>query len=254
MAACRVVAVDVGAQGLTQCSLARHRAPQGQRLVASARSEGDPVGDGRRLQLPEGAGFVRVRVDVSRVGRPSSWTKTPRRLSNFFSRMIRFCNSASSASSVGALTSTNAIGAAPVHAVQQQAVQMNVEVDRRAEALDQRHGAAVSFASLELGVAQHIAREHALQHLQHRCDQLGLRGQRQAQPYRQRQDSLPHWHLRDHRVDQVAAVCDMCHASHDGQNPWRLQLKVSSLSWPHSPHRNIRKPYARMPVATRRAS
>jgi hypothetical protein len=39
-----------------------------------------------------------------------------------------------------------AIGAAPVHAVQHQAVKVNVEVGRRAEALDQRHGAAVALS------------------------------------------------------------------------------------------------------------
>jgi len=42
--------------------------------------------------------------------------------------------------------------------------------------------AAVAPRRLELGVAQHIEREHALHHLQHWRDQLGLRGQQQAQP------------------------------------------------------------------------
>ncbi len=39
-----------------------------------------------------------------------------------------------------------------------------------------------------------------------------------------------------------AAVRDMRRAPHDGQNPRRLQLKASSLSWPHSPERSLRKP------------
>jgi hypothetical protein len=30
---------------------------------------------------------------------------------------------------------------------------------------------------------------------------------------------------------------------HDGQKPRRLQLKASSLSWPHSPQRSRRKPW-----------
>ena len=46
---------------------------------------------------------------------------------------------------------------------------------------------------------------------------------------------------------RCAAVCDMRRAPHDGQNPRRLQLKASSLSWPHSPQRSLRKPCARMP-------
>jgi hypothetical protein len=42
--------VDVGAQGLARCGLARHRAPQGQHLLPGAGPEGDAVGDGRGLQ------------------------------------------------------------------------------------------------------------------------------------------------------------------------------------------------------------
>ena len=39
----------------------------------------------------------------------------------------------------------------------------------------------------------------------------------------------------------------MRRAPHDGQNPRRLQLNASSLSWPHSPQRRRRKPWARIP-------
>ena len=40
-------------------------------------------------------------------------------------------------------------------------------------------------------------------HLQHRGDQLGLRGQQQAQRDRQRQHPLPHRHVWDDVVDKV---------------------------------------------------
>ena len=46
---------------------------------------------------------------------------------------------------------------------------------------------------------------------------------------------------------RCAAVCDMRRAPHDGQNPRRLQLKASNLSWPQSPQRRRRNPWARMP-------
>jgi hypothetical protein len=46
---------------------------------------------------------------------------------------------------------------------------------------------------------------------------------------------------------RYAAVCDIRRAPHDGQNPRRLQLKASSLSWPHSPQRSLRNPCAGMP-------
>lgn len=38
------------------------------------------------------------------------------------------------------------------------------------------------------------------------------------------------------------AVCDMGNTPHEGQNPGRLQLNASSLSWLHSPQRSRRKP------------
>jgi hypothetical protein len=43
-----------------------------------------------------------------------------------------------------------AISAAPIHPVQHEAVQVNVEVGGRPEALNQRDGATVAFVGLEL--------------------------------------------------------------------------------------------------------
>jgi hypothetical protein len=97
-----------------------------------------------------------------------------------------------------------AIGAAPVHAVQHQAVQVDVQVGGRAKTLDQRHGTAVAFVGFELGSAQQVAHDYALHHLQHRGDQFGLRGQQHAQGDRQRQHPLPHGHVRDDVVHQVS--------------------------------------------------
>jgi len=48
---------------------------------------------------------------------------------------------------------------------------------------------------------------------------------------------------------RCAAVCAMRRAPHDGQNPRRLQLNATSLSWPQSPQCNLRKPWARMPYS-----
>jgi hypothetical protein len=69
-----------------------------------------------------------------------------------------------------------------------------------------------------------------------------------AQRDRQRQHPLPHRHVgRMTWSTRCAAVCDIRRAPHDGQNPRRLQLNASSLSWPQSPQRRRRKPWARMP-------
>jgi hypothetical protein len=48
----------------------------------------------------------------------------------------------------------HAIGVAAVHAVQHQAVQVDVEIGRGAEALDQRDGAALAFVATEPRVVQ----------------------------------------------------------------------------------------------------
>ena len=103
-----------------------------------------------------------------------------------------------------------AIGAAAVHAVQHQTVQVDVEVGGRAEALDQGDRAALTLVALEPRVAQQVPFDHALHHLQHRRDQLGLRGQQHAQRDRQRQHPLPHRHLGDDVVHQVR--CCLRHA------------------------------------------
>jgi hypothetical protein len=89
------------------------------------------------------------------------------------------------------------VGAAPVHAVQHQAVQVDVQVCRRAEALDQRAAAAVAFVGLEPCAVQSMSSDHALHHMQHPRARLGMRGQQQAQRDPQRQHPLPHRHVRN---------------------------------------------------------
>ena len=46
----------------------------------------------------------------------------------------------------------------------------------------------------------------------------------------------------------------MRRAPQEGQNPRRLQLKASSLSWPQSPQRSRKKPWARMPHSRKASS
>ncbi len=60
--------VDVGAQGLARCALARHRTPQAQHLQPGAGPEGDAVGDGRGLQRPQRARLLAVGIRLGQVG------------------------------------------------------------------------------------------------------------------------------------------------------------------------------------------
>jgi hypothetical protein len=219
--------VDVGAQGLARCALARHRAPQGQHLLSGAGPEGDAVSDGCGLQWPQRARLLAVSIRLGQVGlahvldqhAPAREQLHQTGDDRLQQRMHLVVGGRAHFDEL-----RHAIGTTPVHPVQQQAVKMYVEVGRRAEALDQRDGAAVAFVGLagragpearplarheqspglfvsglglEPGGIQQMTRNHALHHLQHRRDQLGLRGQQHAQRDRQRQHPLPHRHMRD---------------------------------------------------------
>ena len=112
--------------------------------------------------------------------------------------------------------------------------------------LDQRDRAAVGLIALETGLPEQVARDHAVHDLQHGRHQLRLSGQQQAQRDGQSHDPnehpLAHRHVRYDVVDQVRRGLRHAPGPHDGQNPRRLQLNATSLSWPQSPQRRRRKP------------
>jgi hypothetical protein len=145
-------AVDVGAQGLPRCGLARHRAPESQHLVASARTKGDAVRHRRCLQRPQRAYLVPVSIRLGQIGLPHVFHQhAPAREQlhqpgdERLQQRVQFV--------VGGRIhldeARHANVAAPVHAVQHQAVQMDIQVGRRAKALDERDGAAVAFVGLQ---------------------------------------------------------------------------------------------------------
>jgi hypothetical protein len=205
-AACCAVPVDVRAQRLARRSLARHCASRGEHLLSGTGPEGDSVGDGRGLQRPQRARCLTVGIGLGQVGLAHVLDQhAPARehlyqpLDHGLQQRMQLVVGGRSRLDEG----RRAIDAAAVHPVQHQTVQVDVEVGSGSEALDQRDGATVAFFGLEPGGAQQMAREHALHHLQHRRDQLGLCGQQHAQRDRQRQHPLPHRHMGDDVVDQV---------------------------------------------------
>ena len=100
-----------------------------------------------------------------------------------------------------------AFGVVAVYAVQHQAVKVNVEIGRRAKALDQRDCAAVSLLGLQTRLPEQVARDDAVHHLQHRRHQLGLCGQQQVQqdgqPNLANPNPLAHRHVRSDVIEQV---------------------------------------------------
>ena len=70
---------------------------------------------------------------------------------------------------------------APVHAVEHQTVQVDVQVRGRPETLDQRDRAAVGLLGLQPGLIEQETRDGTVHDLQHRRHQLGLCSQQQPQ-------------------------------------------------------------------------
>ena len=68
-----------------------------------------------------------------------------------------------------------------VHAVEHQHVKVDVEVKRAAEALDQRHRAALRASALDARLIGQPAGDQPMHDAQHRADGVGLAGEQQAQ-------------------------------------------------------------------------
>jgi hypothetical protein len=159
---------------LLEAGVPRHDALHGQHLLPCARAECDAVGTGRGLQRPERAGIVRIGIAVGHVRRALLLDQSAaagEQLQDAGDDLVQ--HSACSASSVGYLDEDRlAFGAAPVDAVQHQAVKVDVQVGGRAEALDQRDGTAVGLVCLQPSLLEQVAREQAVHNLQHRRQQL----------------------------------------------------------------------------------
>lgn len=93
--------------------------------------------------------------------------------------------------------------AAPVHAVQHQAVKVDFEVGGGHEAPDRSDGASAPSVSLELCAARHMARDHALHTCSTREAPSGCVASCKRRGERHRQHPLPHWNVRDDMVHQV---------------------------------------------------
>ena len=82
-------------------------------------------------------------------------------------------------------------------------MQMNIQIGRGAEALDERDRAGVGSAKFEARPLDQKAGNDAVDRLQQRREQLRLSGEQKAQRDRQREHPLAHRHRRDHAIDQM---------------------------------------------------
>jgi hypothetical protein len=160
--------VDVGAQGLARCALARHRTPEHQHLLTCAGSEGDAVSDSGS---PQRARFLTVGIGLGQVGLAhvvDQHAPAREHLHEPGDDGVQQCIELVVGRRTRLDETGHAIGVAAVHAVQHQAVKVNVEVGGGPEAQDQRDSATVAFVSGEPGSGPQVPRDHALHPLQHR--------------------------------------------------------------------------------------
>ena len=90
-----------------------------------------------------------------------------------------------------------------VHAVKPQHVEVHVKVKRAAEALDQRHRAALRAVALNARLIRQPARDHAMHDPQHRADHFRLAGEQEAQGVWKAQHPLPHRARAEHLLRQA---------------------------------------------------
>jgi hypothetical protein len=126
---------------------------QRQHLLAGARAEGDAVRTRSSLQWPERAGLVGITIVVGHVRlallfdeHPPTGEQLHRSGDDLVQhRLQRFIGWRSQLDELRRTVST-----APVHAVQHLAMQVDVQIGRRAKALDQRDRAAVGLVGLQV--------------------------------------------------------------------------------------------------------
>ncbi len=95
------------------------------------------------------------------------------------------------------------LGGVLVHAVEPQHVEVDVEIQRAAEALDQGHHAALRRIPRHAGLIGKPTGDHTMHDAQHRADRLRLAGEQEAQRVRKTQHPLPHRPRAKHLLHQV---------------------------------------------------
>ena len=179
----------VDTQILLKRSVSRHRTLHREHLLPDAWAEGNAVSTSRHLQRPERAGLIRIGVSIGQVARSTpilfdEHAAARQQLHQPGDHLVQQ-RLQLLVGGCGYFDKHRLAVGAPVHAVQHQAMQMSIEIGRRAKTLDQRDRAAVGLKGLEAGLIQHVARDHAVYHLQHWRHQHRLCGQQQSQRNRQ---------------------------------------------------------------------
>jgi hypothetical protein len=134
------------------------------------------------------------------------------------------------------------------HAVRDDAVKVHVEVQRPSKALDEGDRArARRERAGPPGAQALVGEDRAQRDVERARDELGVAGEKEARPARQRPDPLAHRDARDHAIHEMGrGVSCIRRVVHEGQKPRPLQDNATSSSLPHAAQRTRANPCARM--------
>jgi hypothetical protein len=100
------------------------------------------------------------------------------------------------------------------------ALEMNIEIARRAEALDQRHGARRAARTSEPGFLENASQDRAVHDAEHLRQRFGVSCKQEPQRERQREHPLAQRLLREHFVrQQCGAVPSSAALRRRGKSP-----------------------------------
>ena len=127
------------------------------------------------------------------------------------------------------------------------AVEVQVRIERRAEAVDEGDRAEASRGAGAWTVRAQAGLHGAQEEARRSTMKFGVAFQKMAQPLRHREDPLPQRQVRQDVIGEMRRGLHHARALQAGHTPRPLQEKAIRKSCPHCPHRARAKPRARMP-------
>lgn len=140
-----------------------------------------------------------------------------------------------------------AIGTLDVHAVEKQHMEVNIEVQRTAEALDQGDRAGLGRLTEEARLPDQVRGDAAVDNAEYPTHDLRPARKQEAQRVRNAQHPLAHRLLGKHLVHEQRRTFGHSPGPQLGQKPRRLQLNATRCSAWQLSQRTRRKPCSRRP-------
>ena len=111
------------------------------------------------------------------------------------------------------------LGTDEIRAVEHEHVEVNIEIERRAEALDHRHGARRAARASEPCFLENVSRGHAVHDAEHLRERFGVSCKQEPQRERQREHPLTQRLLRERFVRQQCRCPSSAALRRRGKSP-----------------------------------